>query len=92
MAGSCLWRLRVCCLCGQFNVPYGIAMWVHSSPTDTDYVYIADKQNHLIRAMTAVCSKVRDSQFLSCLCVYDADVHLDGLFADMRERRTLHSG
>lgn len=33
-------------------------MYYHANVTDTDYLYIADTGNNVIRAMTAVCSQM----------------------------------
>lgn len=47
----------------RFHRPTGIAVYTHAHPTNDgqttgEYMYIADSGNNVIRAMTAVCSKV----------------------------------
>lgn len=41
----------------RFNGPSGIAVYVNRSLTDSEVLIIADSHNHVIRAMTAVCSQ-----------------------------------
>ena len=42
----------------QFASPVGLAMYYHANLSDTEYLYIADAANNVIRAMTAVCSQM----------------------------------
>jgi hypothetical protein len=58
LEGSCGLRDATPAQEAQFNHPTGIAIFVNASATDTEYVYVADTDNHAIRLMTAVCSKV----------------------------------
>lgn len=42
----------------RFSKPAGLAMFVNTTLTETEVLYIADTSNHRIRTMTAVCSQI----------------------------------
>ena len=42
----------------QFFAPTGLGKFKNASLSNTELIYIADTQNHAIRTITAVCSKV----------------------------------
>jgi hypothetical protein len=57
----------------QFFSPSGIAIFNGANPTNTDYVYISDSGNNVIRAMTGVCAKMCENGGVcvgteKCLC------------------------
>lgn len=52
----------------QFSTPGGLAMYYKANLSNTEYLYIADTQNNVIRAMTATCSKMCEN---GGVCVAD---------------------
>ena len=42
----------------RFNSPHGIAAPYHTSASNTSFLYIADTNNHIIRAISATCTQI----------------------------------